>query len=162
MLRITHILLICLSAAFGCKAQKWNLSSTAVEVGDVFISQNGPFFGLGKWNLVSESIPFLDSLERFLQNNPTVSIEISHHCDSRASNSYSLDLTQLKANTIVDSLIARGVAAERLKAKGCGESQPIIPDAEISILKTEQERENAYAVNRRTESKIIAIDFQEK
>ena len=57
---------------------------------------------------------------------------------------------------VVDYLIKEGIAADRLVAKGYGETLPKVSDAEIAKLKTTAEQEKAHRKNRRTEYKIIA------
>ena len=47
------------------------------------------------------------------------------HTDSRSSDAYNMTLSQNRANAVRDYLISKGIAAERLTAKGYGESQPV-------------------------------------
>ena len=68
--------------------------------------------------------------------------------NARTSDAYNLDLSQRRAQSAVDYIVSKGIAADRLVAKGYGESQLIIKDAQ-----TEEE----HQVNRRTEFKVIEI-----
>jgi outer membrane protein OmpA-like peptidoglycan-associated protein len=97
----------------------------------------------------------LDKLVAILKDNPEITIELSSHTDSRATAEYNLDLSKRRAQAAVDYIISRGIDAERITARGYGESQLIIPDSEINNLPTEEEREAAHQINRRTEFKIL-------
>jgi outer membrane protein OmpA-like peptidoglycan-associated protein len=54
-----------------------------------------------------------------------VNIEVGGHTDSRGSDEYNMNLSQQRAETVRDYLISKGIAADRLSAKGYGEFQPI-------------------------------------
>jgi len=70
-----------------------------------------------------------------------------------------MELSQRRAQTCVDYLISKGIAADRLVATGRGEDQPLISDAEIKAMKSEAEKEAAHQSNRRTVFKIIRFDY---
>lgn len=63
-----------------------------------------------------------------LRANPTVMVRIEGHTDSTGSAESNLTLSQARAQTVMDSLIAQGIAAERLSATGFGETRPKVPD----------------------------------
>ncbi|MHB1092622.1 OmpA family protein [Thiobacillus sp.] len=54
-----------------------------------------------------------------------VKVEVAGHTDSVGSDRYNMDLSLRRANTVRNYLISKGIAADRLVAKGYGESQPI-------------------------------------
>jgi len=69
---------------------------------------------------------FVDSVDimvQILNDNPTMVVEIGGHTDSRGNDEYNQKLSLSRAQAVVDSLIARGIAKERLVAKGYGESE---------------------------------------
>ncbi len=113
------------------------------------------FFDLGKSTLRPESFMELNKLYDFLVNNPTLSIEIGGHTDTRGDDKDNLKLSNDRAKAVYDYVIAKGIVAKRISYKGYGESKPVITDSEISKRSTEQEREAAHQSNRRTEYKII-------
>jgi outer membrane protein OmpA-like peptidoglycan-associated protein len=76
-----------------------------------------------------------------LRANPNVVVRIEGHTDSTGSAQSNLDLSRARATTVLDSLVALGIARERLSASGYGESRPKVPDT------TPQNR----AINRRVE-----------
>jgi peptidoglycan-associated lipoprotein len=106
------------------------------------------YYDLDKAEIRPDAAVELDKLVKILADNPSIRIELSSHTDSRSSDAYNQDLSQRRAQSAVDYIVSKGIAAERLVAKGYGESQLIIKEA-----KTEEE----HQVNRRTEFKVIEI-----
>ncbi|MBI2967772.1 MAG: OmpA family protein [Bacteroidetes bacterium] len=120
------------------------------------------YYDLDKWTLRPESKEALDGLIKTLTDNPTTVIKINSHTDSRADDKYNIELSQKRAQSVVDYLIENGIDAERLTAQGYGESKPQIPDRDINKLKTEEEREAAHQKNRRTEFEVLRTDYVPK
>ncbi len=106
------------------------------------------YYDLDKAEIRPDAAIELDKLVKILQDNPSIRIELSSHTDSRSSDAYNLDLSQRRAQSAVDYIVSKGVSAERLAAKGYGELQLIIKEAQ-----TEEE----HQTNRRTEFKVIEI-----
>jgi len=94
-----------------------------------------------KATLRPESMKILDQLAEFFELNSDISVEIRSHTDERGSDSYNLKLSEARAQSVVDYLISKGIAKERLVAKGCGETELL-----IKLAKTEEEHQR----NRRT------------
>ncbi|MEX0986437.1 MAG: OmpA family protein [Bacteroidales bacterium] len=134
------------------------------------------FYDFAKWDLRPESMVSLDNLVETLNDNPNITIELMSHTDSRGADADNEDLSQKRAQSVVDYLISKGVAADRLQAKGYGESQPKIIDAKIleeySFLKegdvlTEsyinqlpvRQQEQAHQINRRTEFRVLSTEY---
>ncbi len=96
--------------------------------------------------LNEESKRNLDSaLIKILTDSPDLIVEISSHTDSTGSDEYNQDLSQQRAENIVNYLIEKGIDKSRLIATGYGSTKPIADNA------TEEGR----AINRRTEFKVI-------
>lgn len=113
------------------------------------------FYDYNKSTLRSESINELDRLYDLLVANPKLKVELSAHTDSRGNNGYNNKLSQERAQSCVDYLIKKGISEKQLIAKGYGEQQPLITDAEINNITTEIEKETAHQQNRRTEFTIL-------
>ncbi len=115
--------------------------------------------------LVNDEVNSLDSLD-FLYNvlidNPTIIIELQAHTDSRGSDSYNRDLSQRRAESCVAYLQSKGIPAERMVARGYGESRLRITDAQIARMSTEEEKEAAHQKNRRTEFTVLSFDYVPK
>jgi peptidoglycan-associated lipoprotein len=134
------------------------------------------FYDLAKWDLRPESKVSLDGLIETLNDNPTIVIELGSHTDTRGSDSDNLSLSQKRAQSVVDYLIENGVEAERLVAKGYGETTPkvldkqegpfavgsVVNDAFIAKQGTNELKEQAHQLNRRTEFKVLRTDFVPK
>ncbi|MCL3779708.1 tetratricopeptide repeat protein [Prolixibacteraceae bacterium JC049] len=137
-------------------------------------------YAFGKWELLQESQSALDSLVSVLEQNPTITIELMSHTDFVGSEQFNRDLSQKRALSVVNYLIAKGIAQDRLVAKGYGESWPkkvnrklareydflrrgdVLNEAFISELETEEQKETCKAINRRTEFKVLSTDYHEK
>ena len=113
------------------------------------------FFDLGKSTIRPQSFVELNKLYDFLVNNPTLSIEIGGHTDTRGDDKENLKLSNDRAKAVYDYVIAKGIVANRISFKGYGETKPVISDLEISKLPSEEEKEMSHQSNRRTEYKII-------
>lgn len=84
------------------------------------------YYDYNDTTLRAESFPELDKLVTLLNENPNLTIQINSHTDSRGTDKYNQKLSQGRANSVVVYLIAKGIVAERLVAKGFGESDPDI------------------------------------
>jgi outer membrane protein OmpA-like peptidoglycan-associated protein/tetratricopeptide (TPR) repeat protein len=109
------------------------------------------FYGFDSANLRPESKPGLDSLLQILKDNPAIKIEISSHTDSKGNDKYNQKLSQARAQSVVDYMIGLGIPAERMVAKGYGESKPIAPNT----LPNGKDNPDGRQLNRRTEFKVI-------
>lgn len=107
------------------------------------------YYDLDKWDIRKDAEPTLNALAENLKLNPAIRIQLSSHTDCRASDSYNELLSQRRAQAAVDYLIAKGIDASRLTAKGYGESQP-----EVNCICTRCS-EDQHQLNRRTTFKII-------
>lgn len=123
-------------------------------------------YDLGEWELqVNDSVNSKDSLDYLYQvlvDNPNIVVELMAHTDTRGSAASNQTLSQKRAQSCVDYLISKGIAAERMEAKGYGENEPRISDAEIAKLPTKEEKEAAHQKNRRTTFRVIRDDYVPK
>ncbi|MDF2431969.1 MAG: hypothetical protein JWP44_1600 [Mucilaginibacter sp.] len=116
-----------------------------IEVGNKVILNN-IFFDINKFDLRPESLSELQKLVEFLNENPTVHIEISGHTDNVGNNEANQLLSENRAKAVYQYLITNKIDAAKLVYKGYGETQPIAPNTS----------EESRKLNRRTEFKIIA------
>ena len=103
------------------------------------------FFEVDKYELQTKSMTQLEKIHRFMTENPSVKIEISGHTDNSGTPAYNLSLSQKRAQSVYDYLVAHGVQPGRLLAKGYGADQPIADNS------TEEGRQQ----NRRIEFKVL-------
>ena len=135
------------------------------------------FYDFAKWDLRPESMVSLDNLVETLDDNPNVTIELMSHTDSRGTPADNQELSQKRAQSVVDYLISKGITPDRLQAKGYGESQPKVVDEKVKTqydffelediltegfinqLEGAELQEKAHQVNRRTEFRVLSTDY---
>jgi outer membrane protein OmpA-like peptidoglycan-associated protein len=103
------------------------------------------FFSSGSADLRPESQAELNRLKLLLDENPQMKIRINGHTDNEGSDSENLVLSELRAKSVRDYLILKGIAANRLNYKGYGETRPIAGN----------ESPEGRQQNRRTEFVVI-------
>jgi OOP family OmpA-OmpF porin len=108
---------------------------------------NNLFFDFDSASLTKESELELDRVIEMMKTNPTMQVEISAHTDDMGSDAYNLKLSQQRAESVVRYLTLHGIAADRLVAKGYGESVPSVAN----------DTDESRAKNRRVEFKIIKL-----
>lgn len=142
------------------------------------IKVNNINYAFGSYEITEESKAALDSVVQLLTTNPTITIELMAHTDHIGSDQFNSELSQKRAQSVVDYLISRGIAPARLVAKGYGETWPKKVTRAIAkqydflkrndelteefILKlTPEQQEIAKGLNRRTEFRVLSNDFHE-
>ncbi len=106
------------------------------------------YYDLDKDAIRTDASIELDKVVQFLTDNPRISIELGSHTDTRANDDYNLDLSKRRANSAVQYLISKGIAANRITAKGYGETQLLVKEAET---------EDEHQQNRRTEIRVVDV-----
>lgn len=153
------------------------------EIDFVLASINKPniieniFYDFDKATLRPESEEALDELVKLLADNPNITIEMASHTDRVGTEEYNLDLSERRAKAVIDYLISKGIAPERLQHQGYGKSRPkvvtkrvnklypqfkegdVLTEEYISNLPPE-DQEAADQVNRRTEFQVLSVDYQ--
>lgn len=137
------------------------------------------FFEFDKSDITPESSAALDRLVNMLNDNPTITIELSAHTDSRGSDAYNKRLSQRRAESVVNYLVNHGIDKERLTPIGYGESVPkvvnrkltethiflkegdVLSDEFLSKLTPEQQ-DSCHALNRRTQFRVLRTTYQPK
>ena len=122
-----------------------NVQLTPIKKGEIFIVKN-LFFATNKTRILPTSEQALNDLYMFLARNPQVTIRIIGHTDSVGKDAANQKLSDGRANAVMNDLIERGIAAERMQAEGRGETQ------HIDTNDTEEGRQN----NRRVEIEILS------
>ena len=134
------------------------------------------FYEFGRWELTKASETELDRLVKLLNDNPNITIELSAHTDLKGNDEFNNELSQKRAQSCCDYLIARGIEKERLTPVGYGESKPVMVDKALNKqypwLPVDQALDEAYIltlpadkqeichqINRRTEFKVIKTTY---
>ena len=113
------------------------------------------YYDFDKATLRPESREELDQLVRALELLPSLEIELRSHTDSRGTDAYNQDLSQRRAQSVVDYLVAAGIARERFGARGFGESR-LLNECADGVECTEEQHQR----NRRTEFAVTAYQPQ--
>lgn len=135
------------------------------------------FYDFNNWELRPESVESLEMMVEILNDNPNIVIELGSHTDNRGSKEYNLELSQKRAQAVVNYLIEHGIPAERLRAKGYAQSEPFVvtsslhqqydylPEGQvldenfIDSLVSEEQKEVAWQSNRRTQFRVLRNDY---
>ena len=135
------------------------------------------FYDFDKATLRPESCQALDSLSQMLRDNPNITIEMASHTDRHGTDEYNISLSQRRADSVVQYLIASGIPADRLQAQGYGEARPktvtkrinrLYPqfpegqvlDEEYILTLSPEDQEAADQINRRTEFQVLSFDYE--
>lgn len=116
-----------------------------ILVGKQSIRINNIFFDTEKFELQEESFPELQRLVTILKENPTAKIEIAGHTDDKGSESYNQELSQKRADAVMEYLVKAGGNPASISAKGYGKRKPIAKNSS----------EEARAQNRRVEFRVV-------
>ena len=135
------------------------------------------FYDFDRATLRPESKTSLDELVKLLNENPNITIELSAHCDYKGSAAYNKQLSQRRAESVVNYLIEKGIARERLTPVGYGKEKPktikkkvaeryeflkaddVLSEEFIRQLKPE-EQEICNQLNRRTEFRVLRTTYK--
>jgi peptidoglycan-associated lipoprotein len=137
-------------------------------------------YDLARWELKTQYEDSLQGLITTLQLNPTIVVELASHTDNRDTEEKNDILSQRRAQSVVDFLILRGIDPDRLVAKGYGERVPreldqtikvngysfeqgtLLDETYINALPSNEIKEAAHQLNRRTEFRVLSKDFVPK
>ena len=106
----------------------------------------GVNFRSGSANLTNDSYSILHDAVDILKRNSTMKIEIQGHTDSSGDAGFNQRLSEMRAASVRDFLVANGISPSRLVIKGYGETQPIASNYTYA----------GRAANRRIEFKVLS------
>ena len=121
-----------------------NVPLKPIKKGETIVLNN-IFFEFDSHQLRKESKVELEKIYDFLSLNSKLIVEISGHTDDIGAEQYNKKLSEDRANSVVQYLIAKGIPNERIISKGYGASQAVAPN----------DNEENRAKNRRTELKVL-------
>ena len=113
------------------------------EIGDIY-------YDYDKSDIRPSAQPSLDKLAKLLKDNADVKIEVHSHADSRGGDAYNMNLSNKRAQSVVNYLVRAGVNKANLSSKGFGESQPVNKCID-GVECTEEE----HKANRRSEFIVV-------
>lgn len=105
------------------------------RAGETLMTLTGLTFENNRAALADGSARILEKAAEALRRNATVNVVIEGHTDDRGDAEYNRQLSQQRAETVRDYLIGQGIGAERLKAVGKGETEPLVSNRSESDRK---------------------------
>ncbi|WP_321344044.1 OmpA family protein [uncultured Draconibacterium sp.] len=122
-----------------------NIELEPIEVGAEMDLYN-IYYETDSFAILAESEPELQKLVSFLKNNSGLKVEIQGHTDSSGNPENNLELSKLRAKSVVDYLVENGIAITCLQSEGYGDTKPVATNETV----------DGRRLNRRTTIKIIA------
>ena len=95
--------------------------------------------------LTKSSYGVIDKIVAFLEEYPTLNIEIAGHTDNSGTDEHNMELSLKRAAAVMEALIERGVSVTRMEVVGFGANNPLVPN---------DSNENKR-INRRVEIRVI-------
>ncbi|MCB9674026.1 MAG: OmpA family protein [Alphaproteobacteria bacterium] len=122
------------------------LGASRVEVADTeVVLRDVVLFDFDAATLRADAAPLLDEVANTLLSNPEIiRVEVQGHSDNVGNLAYNLTLSQRRAESVKRALVDRGVAPEKLAARGYGAQRPVATN----------DSEAGRAANRRVEFEI--------
>ena len=135
------------------------------------------FYEFGRWEITKASEDELLKLVKLLNDNPNITIELSAHTDMKGNEVFNQELSQKRAQSCCDFLVAQGIERERLTPVGYGKTKPVIADKNLNkqypwipieqalneafiLHLTEDKQEICNQINRRTEFKVVKTTYK--
>lgn len=114
---------------------------------DMIMQLRSISFEYNSAELIEDSYSELEKVVRLLSLNADLRIELAAHTDDVGSDSYNDRLSQRRGETVRQYILSKGIAPERIVAKGYGKRRPMVPN----------DSEEHRAMNRRVEFKILGL-----
>jgi outer membrane protein OmpA-like peptidoglycan-associated protein len=114
------------------------------------------YFDLGKYAIRPDAAAELDKIVAYMNENPTIEIELGSHTDCRGSKASNEKLSASRAKASADYVKSRITNPKRIYGKGYGESK-LVNKCECEGKVTSPCSEEEHQANRRTEFKVIKI-----
>lgn len=127
-----------------CESGAEGVSLAGCQPGQTVVL-HGVNFEFDKATLTVNARTILDQVASALTDAPQIRVEVGGHTDARGSDAYNQELSERRAQSVVDYLVGKGIAPERLQAAGYGETTPV----------ADNETDEGRELNRRVELRII-------
>ena len=141
------------------------------------VTMENIFYEFGRWEITKASEEELERLVKLLNDNPNITIELSAHTDLKGTDEFNNELSQKRAQSCCNFLLAHGIEQERLTPMGYGKTKPVVVDKKINkqypFLPVDQVLDEAYIlslpedkqeicnqINRRTEFKVLKTTYK--
>jgi len=106
------------------------IAEGAVQLYDRFLTDgkivaNGIKFDSGKATLKPESMGVINEIVKLMKQHPEIKFSVEGHTDSDGETQFNQNLSEQRANTVMNELIEQGIDGERMISKGFGEDVAI-------------------------------------
>lgn len=89
------------------------------------VAPSATIFAVNSASLLEAFSTQIEALALLLLDDPTVELVVQVHASSDGADDYNLKLTKMRADALKDYLLAKGVAGDRVRAVGLGETSPV-------------------------------------
>jgi len=134
-----HLIATAIAKANEARAQA--IKGCKVEI----IKMEGVYFDNDSAKLRPASVATLDKAVETLNRRASINVEVAAHTDSSGSDTYNLALSERRAASVKNYLVAHGIDASRLSSRGYGETQPVASNTS----------KEGRAKNRRVELRVM-------
>lgn len=107
-------------------------------------------FELNQSNISKKIVTELDKIVQLMTNNPSITVVLNSHTDSRGPDQYNMNLTEARVQSMVSYLLSNGIDATRVTGKGYGETR-LLNDCDNKKHCTKEEHQK----NKRIEFLIL-------
>ena len=106
------------------------IAEGAVQLYDRFLTDgkivaNGIKFDSGKATLKPESMGVINEVAKLMNEHPEINFSVEGHTDSDGDAQFNINLSEQRAITVMNELIAQGIDGQRMVSKGFGEDVPV-------------------------------------
>ncbi|WP_298312527.1 OmpA family protein [uncultured Aquimarina sp.] len=125
----------------------------SADVGDDLakvLSLNPIYFDFDQHYIRPDAAVELAKVIEVMNQYPEMKIDVRSHTDSHGDDAYNLWLSEQRAKSTLEYMVAKGISADRLTSKGYGETQPVNDCGNDSNC-----RKSEYQLNRRSEFIIV-------
>ena len=137
---------ILLDTLFRTSRLKREIALAPIQEGEVVVLAN-VYFDPGRWELLSNSIPEMQRIIRFMKKNTNLIVELGGHTDNTGRAEDKRKLSQNRAEAVKNYLVSQGIPAKSLVARGYGMGKP----------RANNDTEYGRRKNRRVEFKVLKI-----
>jgi len=89
-----------------------------------FLNKSSAFFKFGEHVAIADSNSIIDEIVKFMKDYPAYIVTIEGHADERGTREYNLSLGEKRASALEDTLIAKGIDANRIRTVSYGKERP--------------------------------------
>lgn len=119
----------CPQTPVGVKVDASGCPSTVLDAGSAAWTFNDINFAVSKAEITPSSHGILDEIVAALEDRPALKVQVEGHTDSTGARAFNMDLSNRRAQAVVDYLVGKGIGSSRISAKGFGPDRPIADNA---------------------------------